>query len=107
MRVPSSVIHAENLSELKLSGNPDMYRIEQVSGRNLNIIINSVENYDVWLIARQSKSRHPALWTYQSLAQSNANLIELSPHRANDCFSYVLPVGGVKDGLCDKAIFIC
>jgi len=73
----------------------------------------SEENYKVstepvgelYLFARQGKSRHIGLWKYRELLQSNRNLVEvgLSMTCSGD---YVIPDGGIKEGLCSKVLVL-
>jgi hypothetical protein len=58
------------------------------------------------LLARQGKSRHLAVWSYDDLQRSNENLVELDPGRASDGRVYVLPPGGVAAGLGGRAILL-
>lgn len=59
---------------------------------------------DLFVFARQGKSRHLGLWCFSSLSESNDNLVEFSPSRDDN--DYVLPPGGVKEGLCGKAVIL-
>ncbi|XP_052128819.1 UPF0692 protein C19orf54 homolog isoform X1 [Frankliniella occidentalis] len=58
------------------------------------------------LAARQGKSRRLMLWDYGLLAESNNNLVEFSPERGEDSSKYLLPSGGVRAGLCGRALII-
>ncbi|CAM1154311.1 C19orf54 (predicted) [Pycnogonum litorale] len=80
------------------------FRITSSDANNLRS--NNLSAEDIRLLARQSKSRHLALWSYSSLLRSNNNLIELSPSRIKDDHIYVLPPGGLEAGLCHKSIFL-
>ena len=61
---------------------------------------------DIFVIAKQGKSRRYGLWSYLNLCESNNNLEELSPIRETDERSYVIPENGVKGGLADQAILL-
>ncbi|KAK3917291.1 UPF0692 protein C19orf54 [Frankliniella fusca] len=58
------------------------------------------------LAARQGKSRRLMLWDYGQLTESNNNLIEFSPERGEDSSKYLLPPGGVRAGLCGRALIL-
>lgn len=57
-----------------------------------------VDRSEIYLFARQGKSRHLKLWSYDSLMESNANLVEVSEHRNSS--SYVIPHHGISHSLC-------
>lgn len=58
---------------------------------------NENDESDIYLFARQGKSRHMGLWSYTSLIKSNANLTEVGPQRGlND---YVIPPEGICKSL--------
>ena len=57
---------------------------------------------DVYVFARQGKSRHLGLWNCASLMASNANLMEVGPHR--DSSDYVIPYDGISNSLCSLII---
>ncbi|XP_026763564.2 UPF0692 protein CG33108 [Galleria mellonella] len=69
------------------------------------IIVNNPGNtYDsdnVYVLCKQGKSRHLAIWKLYDLDQSNKNLVEFSPTREDDGLIYILPEGGIGgvDGL--------
>ena len=58
-----------------------------------------------YLLARQPKSRHVAIWPLNSLRESNSNLFELNKNKEN-ASKFVLPDGGVYEGLCKKLIYL-
>lgn len=63
-----------------------------------HLLNNHNDENDVYLFARQGKSRHMGLWSYTSLIKSNANLMEVGPQRGlND---YVIPPEGISKSLC-------
>ncbi|XP_028817590.1 actin maturation protease isoform X2 [Denticeps clupeoides] len=61
---------------------------------------------EVYVLAKQGKSLRYQLWHLETVAQSNAQLRELDPHRANDGTHYVLPPGGVEEGLAGKVVLL-
>jgi len=63
-------------------------------------------NKQCLVFARQGKSRYVSLWDYTLLARSNENLVELDSSRREDGNDYLLPPGGVEQGLCDRFILI-
>ena len=56
------------------------------------------------VFGHQGKSRHTGVWALQALLDSNSQLTELGPERTRDDF--VLPQGGVEQGLCGKLVRI-
>ncbi|KAK7788333.1 hypothetical protein R5R35_013965 [Gryllus longicercus] len=72
----------------------------------VGVIISALPSHTPFLLARQGKSRHLALWSYEDLRISNENLVELDPGRATDGRSYVLPPGGVSAGLQGRALLL-
>ena len=59
---------------------------------------------NTWLLCRHGKSRHLGMWSLTAVIESNANLKEPGSERnPND---YVIPVGGLKEGLCGKAVLL-
>ncbi|KAJ9598928.1 hypothetical protein L9F63_026534 [Diploptera punctata] len=70
------------------------------------VIISATSQHTCHLLARQGKSRHLAVWSYEELQRSNENLMEMDPGRATDGRSYILPPGGVAAGLCGRAILL-
>ncbi|XP_065206593.1 actin maturation protease [Planococcus citri] len=63
---------------------------------------NDEENFHV--IACHGKSRYAAIWKYTALQESNDNLRELGTKRLNDGKNYILPAGGVKEGIASQWI---
>lgn len=61
---------------------------------------------DVFVYARQGKSRHLHMWHLDSLLRSNNNLQEINPERAQESSQYRLPEGGVKAGLQGKMLML-
>lgn len=61
---------------------------------------------EVFLLAKQGKSQRSQLWSYKQVCESNLQLLDLDPKRANDGKTYLLPEGGVKAGLCGKTVLL-
>ncbi|TRY88459.1 hypothetical protein DNTS_018884 [Danionella cerebrum] len=61
---------------------------------------------EVFVLAKQGKSLRYQLWNLESLAQSNNQLKEIDPQRAGDGTSYVLPSGGVQEGLAGQVLLL-
>ena len=59
----------------------------------------------IYVFARQGKSTHLGLWSFKDLLESNRNLLEVDPKRS-DCANYVVPVGGLQEGLQNKILII-
>ena len=62
----------------------------------------SIEN--VYVIARQGKSRHLGFWRLEELRESNENLKELGPRR--DPADFVIPKGGLAECLKSKIVIL-
>ncbi|XP_059760006.1 actin maturation protease isoform X2 [Balaenoptera ricei] len=60
----------------------------------------------VYLLAKQGKSWHYQLWDYDQVRASNLQLTDFSPSRAADGREYVVPVGGLRAGLCGQALLL-
>ncbi|XP_028694223.2 actin maturation protease isoform X4 [Macaca mulatta] len=60
----------------------------------------------VYLLSKQGKSWHYQLWDYDQVRDSNLQLTDFSPSRATDGRVYVVPVGGVRAGLCGQALLL-
>lgn len=69
-----------------------------------NWLMNPVE---VYILAKQGKSLRYQLWKLETVAQSNAQLREMDPQRAGDGSYYVLPPGGVEEGLAGQVVLLC
>lgn len=61
-----------------------------------------------YVIAKQGKSKMVGIWLLSDLAQSNSQLVEVSPKRLNSEEEYIVPEGGIAGpmGLKDKAVLI-
>ena len=59
----------------------------------------------VYVFARHGKSSHLGLWKFGDLLESNGNLLEVDPKRTRPG-EYIIPEGGIKEGLCGKALII-
>lgn len=68
-----------------------------------NWLRNPVE---VYVLAKQGKSLRYQLWKLETVAQSNAQLREMDPKRAGDGSYYVLPPGGVEEGLAGQVVLL-
>ncbi|XP_036441395.1 UPF0692 protein C19orf54 homolog [Colossoma macropomum] len=61
---------------------------------------------EVYILAKQGKSLRYQLWKLETVAQSNAQLKEMDPQRASDGTYYVLPPGGVEEGLAGQVVLL-
>lgn len=61
---------------------------------------------ETYLLSKQGKSCRYQLWSYDQVCESNAQLTDFSPKRAADGKVYVVPAGGVQEGLCGKAVLL-
>uniref|UniRef100_A0A3B1J187 Actin maturation protease n=1 Tax=Astyanax mexicanus TaxID=7994 RepID=A0A3B1J187_ASTMX len=61
---------------------------------------------EVYILAKQGKSLRYQLWKLETVAQSNAQLKEMEPQRASDGTHYVLPPGGVEEGLAGQVVLL-
>ncbi|MCJ8733136.1 hypothetical protein PDJAM_G00219650 [Pangasius djambal] len=66
-------------------------------------LMNPAESY---IFAKQGKSLRYQLWKLETVAQSNAQLREMDPQRAGDGAYYVLPPGGVEEGLAGQVVLL-
>ncbi|KAH0631487.1 hypothetical protein JD844_005826 [Phrynosoma platyrhinos] len=61
---------------------------------------------ETYLLSKQGKSCRYQLWNYTLVQESNAQLTDFSPKRAADGKVYIVPAGGVREGLCGKAVLL-
>lgn len=64
------------------------------------------EAVEVYILAKQGKSLRYQLWKLETVAQSNGQLRELDPQRASDGSRYILPPGGVEEGLSGQVVLL-
>lgn len=67
--------------------------------------MNDSEADSLFLLAKHGKSKRVSVWSYRSLEESNANLIEVDPKRMNPS-EYVLPPENKLDDLRDKIVVV-
>ncbi|XP_031567272.1 UPF0692 protein C19orf54 homolog [Actinia tenebrosa] len=79
--------------------------IEKPGAEIQRFLLNNMIHSTIYLLARQPKSRHVAIWSLNSLQESNSNLFELNDNKEN-AQSFVIPDGGVYEGLCKKLIYL-
>lgn len=84
----------------------DYYLLDttKLTSQAISSITESITMNNVWLFCRHGKSRHTGLWPIKDIMQSNANLLELQPNFSLS--DYVMPTGGMQDGLCGKAVLL-
>ncbi|XP_056621981.1 actin maturation protease [Triplophysa dalaica] len=61
---------------------------------------------EVYFLAKQGKSLRYQLWKFETVAQSNTQLEEMDPRRVNEGTHYVLPSGGVQEGLAGQVVLL-
>ncbi|KAK7160065.1 hypothetical protein R3I93_007883 [Phoxinus phoxinus] len=61
---------------------------------------------EVFVLAKQGKSLRYQLWRFELLTQSNSQLTEMDPQRASDGTRYVVPPGGIQDGLAGQVLLL-
>lgn len=64
------------------------------------------EVVETYLLSKQGKSCRYQLWSYRQVQESNSQLTDFSPKRAGDGKVYVVPAGGLQEGLCGKAVLL-
>jgi len=60
---------------------------------------------NIYVMAKQGKSKQIGIWSLSKLADSNGNLSEVDPKR-NSPIDYIVPLGNKLTGLCGKIIVI-
>ncbi|XP_032221172.2 UPF0692 protein C19orf54 homolog [Nematostella vectensis] len=89
-------------------GNDDMmhllYSIENPSEVNITLPKNIQDH--IYLLVKQSKSRHTAVWSLNALEKSNCNLFEFGRKKGESINNFVLPEGGLREGLNGKLVFL-
>ena len=95
--------HLDQVQQDKVISN--LYHIPKTILDDADFAIPSSKD-NIFIIAKQGKSKRYAVWSYKALCESNSNLEELSPAREADEKNYVVPENGVKDGLANQAILL-
>lgn len=62
------------------------------------------EEENLYLIACHAKSQHAGVWKYSDLQASNDNLRELGSKRKSDGREYIVPAGGLQEGIASSWI---
>lgn len=70
------------------------------------ILPHSCKAQHIYLCAKHGKSRHAAVWSLESVKNSNANLNELDPAKEEQAGNYIVPEEGISVGLCRKIVVI-
>ena len=73
--------------------------------RTINVGDHIRTDGDVYVFAKQGKSRHTGLWNLDSLIQSCENLEELDPKIQRDRNNYVIPCG-LQEGLAGQVLVL-
>ena len=68
-------------------------------------IFSITDEKDIFFLAKHGKSQRIAIWSYESLKESNLNLAEVDPKRNNPC-EYVLPPDNKLTDLCGKIVVL-
>ena len=72
---------------------------------SLKCSLQNISKQDIYLFAKQGKSKRVAIWNYSKLEESNLNLMEVDPKRNNEN-EYVLPVDRKLTNLCGKIVVL-
>lgn len=83
---------------------PNCYRIQSVNC-NQKDFWKQITKESIYLMAKQGKSKRVGIWSFNKLADSNANLSEIDPKR-NNPVDYSLPLDNKLTDLCGKVIVI-
>lgn len=65
----------------------------------------SLEENLIHVFARHGKTAHLGMWSLRELLLSNGNLMHVDPRRSNP-LEYVIPKGGLEEGLRNRIIFV-
>ena len=76
-----------------------------VEMRTINLRNHLRTGADVYVFAKQGKSRHTGLWNLDSLIRSCENLEELDPKIQSDRDNYVIPCR-LQDGLAGQVLVL-
>ena len=95
------MIQDKSMSNANVNVNEEYATPEQF--HILKRVVNTVS--DVYVFAKQGKSRHTGLWNLESLIESCENLREVGAKVQSDIDSYVVPMD-LKDGLAGQIITI-
>ncbi|XP_065348275.1 actin maturation protease [Cloeon dipterum] len=67
-------------------------------------VANYLPSNFIHVLALQGKSRLLSAWPLLALAASNENLFQFDPEREASDLEYIVPEGGLRQGLCGKAL---
>jgi hypothetical protein len=71
--------------------------------------LSTIKSYlpaKIHVLALQGKSRYLSAWPHAELVASNKNLMQVDPVREAADIKYVLPPGGVGQGLQGRALLL-
>lgn len=68
-------------------------------------LTESLAGNSIHVFGRHGKTSHMGLWSLRDLVLSNGNLTKVDPRRS-DPLEYVLPQGGLEEGLRNKVVFV-
>ncbi|XP_064602657.1 actin maturation protease-like isoform X2 [Liolophura sinensis] len=86
-----------------------LYLIGPVTGTAAELLQGTTSGCnpeELWVYGHQGKSQHTALWLLSDLIHSNGNLVEADPDKLTGPQKWVLPEGGLGEGLKDKGIVL-
>lgn len=100
----------------QMSSDSDHYVVKETGIKEFTTLLRKTlshkatlkENLDrnsIYVFARHGKTSHLGLWSLNDLLLSNGNLVEVDPRRS-DPLEYVIPEGGLEEGLRNKVVFV-
>jgi hypothetical protein len=66
----------------------------------------SITSHNVYVFAKQGKSKYTGLWSLEDLLKSNDNLVEMDPKVPIEIDNPIVPAGGIRAGLKNKLLFL-
>lgn len=95
----------EKIGDISEMVSNNLYNISNITLTTSLEVVSLMNIKEVHFLAKQGKSKRPAIWSYESLQNSNRNLNEVDPKR-NNSMEYVLPPENQLAGLRGKVIVL-
>ncbi len=84
---------------------PTLYHAKSQAQHNKDSLLPD-NSANIYVYAKQGKSKYTGLWCLKDLLDSNANLVEMGPEIPSKIDAPVIPPGGIEVGLCKSIVFL-
>lgn len=99
-------LDAGSVSEKHLQVEPSLPWLHLLTDAGLPCAVSSSGLREVHVLAKQGLSLRYQLWSMDSVAKSNEQLRTMDPERADDGTQYVVPEGGLEEGLAGRVVLL-